>query len=110
NQKLKSEFDELDDLIIDLMMNGEIDDPMNANEFVEIDADVAFEMPSDSDIICTVNKNDRPPQEEVLLVPRVTDNEALKALDLVEMYLLQKLEDLVITNKDKSTIHWLRKK
>ncbi|CAG8637599.1 1617_t:CDS:1, partial [Dentiscutata heterogama] len=109
-QKLKSESDELGDLIIDLSINGEIDDPMDANEFMNIDADVAFEMLSDGDIICAINKDDDClPQEETLPVPSVTDNEALKALDLVETYLLQQPEDFVVTDRDKSTVHWLRK-
>ncbi|CAG8720857.1 5258_t:CDS:2 [Cetraspora pellucida] len=105
------ESDELGNLIIDLLINGKIDNPMNANKFMNINTDVTFEMLSDDNIICAIYKNnDCFFQEETLSMSRVTDNKALKALDLVEMYLLQQPKDFVITNRDKSTVDLLRKK
>ncbi|CAG8754671.1 5470_t:CDS:1, partial [Cetraspora pellucida] len=44
DQKLKSKSDELEDLIIDLLINGEINNPIDANEFMNINADVTFKM------------------------------------------------------------------
>ncbi|CAG8682296.1 13972_t:CDS:1, partial [Cetraspora pellucida] len=68
---------------------------MDANEFMNINADVTFKMLSDDDIICAINKDDNClSQEKTLLVLRVTDNEALKALNLVKIYFLQQPENL----------------
>ncbi|CAG8618999.1 18074_t:CDS:2, partial [Cetraspora pellucida] len=84
----------------------EINDPMDVREFVDIDADVAFEMPSDNDIICNIgNKDDHPTEEEILEpAPKITDHDALKALDLIEMYLLQQPDDFIATNNDRNTV------
>ncbi|CAG8534538.1 10388_t:CDS:2, partial [Scutellospora calospora] len=88
--ELKNEFDELDILIINLAVSSKIDDPMDVREFVDVDTNIAFEILSDDDIIYNIKSKDDHPTEEKILepVPKITDYDALKALDLIEMYLL----------------------
>ncbi|CAG8662925.1 9818_t:CDS:2, partial [Ambispora leptoticha] len=80
-------------------------------EFVDIDTDVAFEMPSDDDIIRNIrNKDDHSTEEEILEpAPKITDHDALKALDLIEMYLLQQPNDFIATDNDRNTVRRLKK-
>ncbi|CAG8628759.1 16359_t:CDS:2, partial [Cetraspora pellucida] len=87
-------------------VSSEIDDPMDVRKFVDINTDVAFEMPSDDDIICNIgNKDDHPTEEEILEpAPKIMDHDALKALDLIEMYLLQQLDDFIATDNDRNTV------
>ncbi|CAG8843538.1 33032_t:CDS:2, partial [Gigaspora margarita] len=49
--KLKEEYDSLGDLINNMVITNEVDNPIDVKEFVEIDADVTFEIPSNNDII-----------------------------------------------------------
>ncbi|CAG8750128.1 4254_t:CDS:2 [Dentiscutata erythropus] len=111
--KLKNEFDALDSLIFDIMINGEVNVSMSANEFVDIDADVIFEMLSDGDIIYGIENRDNDPYEETLKLsplPKVTDHEALKAFHLIETYLLQQSDDFCAIDQDRNIIRRLRKK
>ncbi|CAG8488243.1 6513_t:CDS:2 [Cetraspora pellucida] len=110
--KLKNEFDELNNLITNLAVSSKIDDPMDVREFVDIDADVAFEMPSDDDIIRNIeNKDDHFTEEEILEpASKITDHDALKALDLIKMYLLQQLNDFIATDNNRNTVRRLKKK
>ncbi|CAG8741237.1 23385_t:CDS:2, partial [Cetraspora pellucida] len=88
--ELKNEFDEFDNLITNLAVSSEIDDPIDVREFVDINADVAFEMPSDDDIIRNIGNKVNHLTEKEILEPafKIIDHNTLKALDLIEIYLL----------------------
>ncbi|CAG8722561.1 2784_t:CDS:1, partial [Cetraspora pellucida] len=38
----------------------EINNSMNANKFINVDAEIIFEMPSNADIICAVKNKNKP--------------------------------------------------
>ncbi|CAG8830262.1 22187_t:CDS:2, partial [Cetraspora pellucida] len=89
---------------------NEINDLMDANEFINVDAEIIFEMPSDANIICAVENKNKPFQEEIIEpVPKIADNDALKAINLIETYLLQQSDEFNATDNDKNTIHQLSK-
>ncbi|CAG8783111.1 21378_t:CDS:2, partial [Gigaspora rosea] len=71
--KLKEEYDSFGDLINNMVITNEVNNPKDAKEFVEIDADVTFEMLSDNDII---------------------------PFDLIETYLFQQSNKFDVTDKD----------
>ncbi|CAG8838641.1 42929_t:CDS:2 [Gigaspora margarita] len=87
--KLKEEYNSLGDLINNMVITDEVNDPMDVKEYVEIDAEVIFEMPSDNDIIRAIEDRDsNSQQEEIELLPKISDYDALKAFNLIETYLL----------------------
>ncbi|CAG8656304.1 10753_t:CDS:2, partial [Scutellospora calospora] len=45
-------------------VENKIDDSIDANEFINIDADIAFEMLSDNDIICNIESKNNHLTEE----------------------------------------------
>ncbi|CAG8819758.1 7830_t:CDS:1 [Cetraspora pellucida] len=88
--KLERKCEELSGLITNLAKKNEINDPMDANEFINIDAKIIFKIPFDTNIICAVENKNEPFQEEIIEpVPKIADNDALKAINLIETYLLQ---------------------
>ncbi|CAG8535763.1 10858_t:CDS:2 [Cetraspora pellucida] len=93
-------------------ISSKIDNPMDVREFVDIDTNVAFEMPSDDDIICNIrNKDDHLTKEEILeLALKITDYNALKALDLIKIYLLQQPDNFIATDNDRNTVRKLKRR
>ncbi|CAG8611246.1 20521_t:CDS:2 [Gigaspora margarita] len=82
-------------------ITDKVNNPMDLKEFVEIDANITFEMLSDNDIIRAIEDRDiSSQQEEIEPLPKISDYDALKAFDLIGTYLLQQSNEFDITDKD----------